>query len=370
MKSLFRLVLILSLGVNLLAGLALVRRQTAASASATPERAPTIAAASSHLAASAAAPSASDASRPRTVDETDLHAVQATLAAAGFPREVAATILATLITQKHGVYDLEARAQTDPDPSLPLQRRERLQQAEDEMRAFGDEDLRAIVDGERERLYAARYGDLPRATIEEIRRLESEHHAMPDRQFAEILRPVLNPAQIDEYLRHNSSAARQIQLTLSSLDVDEATYSAILDAAIARDGAAAPDAPPAEVAARDRQPGTVETYRQVLGDERFLKIIAAFDATIASADAVYQAAGLPPDLRAELFLDACRARDRHRGADRATRQAAAAATHRALVEKARLTPAQVEGFDRMLGLALRRGDFGSDSDRPLASRRW
>lgn len=363
MTSALRLLFALSLGANLVAGTTLLVRRAASTPPAGDAAEKSAAADGIESAAAPVPPRRSAALNPA---EPDLLLLKESLIAEGFPKQVVEMILATLVDQRHGVYELEAQLRTQGDnPALRQQLQERLKQGEAEMRRLTD--LYEKLDAQKVRTYAARYGDLPPATIEAIRKLESEHSrpvSATDRQFATALQGLLSAPQIAEYLRYNSLTAKMIQQTLSSIDVDEAVYSTLLDAALARDGAAAYDLQGREAGERNSQPATVENYRRVLGDEAFLQIAARFDPVIATADGVYQVAGLTPQARADLFLEIYRVKHQYAtaaraGGSRAEMQEAARRAYATIVQKAALTPEQIAGFDEQLGAMLKRGEFGN-----------
>jgi hypothetical protein len=275
--------------------------------------------------------------------------LKAKLLAEGYPKPVVSTIIATLMDEKYG-----------PKPNA-----EQKKQAEAEMRTLTD--LHQFMDEARARNDALRYGDLPSQTIEAIKNLEKEHgrergRPPTDRKFATALQSILTPAQIEEYMRYNSLLAQQVQRTLDSIDVDEATYLQLLDAATAREGTITPDVNPAELMARDRALFAVESYRRILGDEQFLKLAARFDSGVASADAIYQTVGLSAALRAELFMELYALKDRYlgraaRGGNREEISQAARSAYEAIVRKADFTPQQTAVFDQGIGGFLKRGEF-------------
>jgi hypothetical protein len=163
-------------------------------------------------------------------------------------------------------------------------------------------------------------------------------------------------------MRYNSLLAQQVQRTLSSIDVDEATYLKLLEAAIAREGSATPDVQPSELMFRDKTTLSVENYRRILGDEQFLKLAARFDAGVALADAAYQMAGLSAELRADFFMEIYALKDRYlgrasRGANREEMSQAARSTYENIVRRAAFTPEQAAVFDQAIGGFLKRGEF-------------
>jgi hypothetical protein len=295
----------------------------------------------------------------------DLALTRDLLVAEGYSPKVVGIILTNLVGEKPGYRERSRllREESKAKGITPEGRRKNEALNQEILQEVSDLfPLTPVINIEEQRLqgYATHYGDLPAETAAKLRELESENRQTTDRRFAEKLPSLLTPGQTEDYLRYNSLLARTIQSTLASIDIDENSYDALLAAAIDREKSPAPDLSPTEAAMRNRSPSSVETYRRILGAEQFLRVISSLDSVSASVDAVYQVANLTPEERADLFIEASTVRyQRYSGVlPRELIPDTACRTYESLTHKAKLTPEQIEGFDRMLGHYLKRGELG------------
>jgi hypothetical protein len=354
MKTGLRLLLIFSLGMNVVGGIGLflksreaapVRKklaaiqQSAAEAPRAHDNSPDAAPALELI----TGPFRGDPADPRL---RDLGYVKAALLSEGFPEEVVGKILQSLRYQMLGGYELEAIRPRTPEVQ------QKLQEMSAEIWPPGP------FPGPDE---IARYGDLSAETMRVVGKVLTDSASKSDAFFFAALKPILSPAQFAEYEKYNTLLARRVQEAVASLDIDEATYTTLWEAAVKREGSIAPTEKFKNYVHSPSGLQAIEDYRRVLGDEGFVRILYLLDQVSASADAVYQVAGLTPTARADLFTEAFR--NMHAAFQANGRQPestqAAVGLYQELVRKAGLTPEQVAGFDKMeLGSTLKRGSFG------------
>jgi hypothetical protein len=354
MKTALRLLLLVSLVMNVVGGIGLwlknreaepVRKklaaiqQSAAKASRAQHNAPDAVPVVDPI----AGPFSGDPADPRL---RDLGYVKAALLSEGFPEELVGKILQALRFEILGGYELgEIRPRT---PEVA----QKLQQISDDIWPPGPFPSPDDI---------ARYGDLSADTMRAVGKVLNDFRNEPDTDFFAALKPILSPEQFSEYEKYNTLLARRVQEAVASLDIDEATYTTLLEAAVKREGSTTPAEKFKNYVHSPSGLQAIEDYRRVLGDERFVRILCPLDQVSASADAVYQVAGLTPTARADLFMEAFRNLHAAFQADGRLPESAqtAANLYQELVRKAGLTPEQIAGFDKMeLGSTLKRGTFG------------
>jgi hypothetical protein len=162
-------------------------------------------------------------------------------------------------------------------------------------------------EGRKARERELRFPAMPFEKIMEVERLETELKSTGSRDadLRAALANVITPEELTDYMRFNSSAAKELQREMSSIQIDEPTYDRLL----------------AVASSRNEGPGrgtSISDYRGILSDKQFVQLISKNGASTsmpAQADAIYREAGLTDTQRTDLFLktdDFSREQDRSR----------------------------------------------------------
>lgn len=159
------------------------------------------------------------------------------------------------------------------------------------------------------------YRGIPAEKARLIRKIESDYTAMwlagwtlqtsgamylLNSEFERDVLAVLTPGEQTSWLRYSSNAAKNLQRELAGQDISEQSYFVLADAAVKAERTSwATGSYSAEL-----QGGLYRTYRQELGDERFL--VAARNLSVgaefAAIDVIYVQAGVPAATRVDRYL--------------------------------------------------------------------
>jgi len=240
----------------------------------------------------------------RTPAPGDPRAVAERMFRDGYPDDVVASVLGELIDEWLGQKELDKAAR---EGDATARRLRKIGAGDGPLQKYM-QDLLPQWREERERTKAherqLRFGAMPLEKILEVERLEQEFFpaGRDSRQFAnfqpsveneaklhEALGRVLTPAELKDYIRFNSTVARNLQRQISSIQIDEATYDRLLAVATAREG-------------EPRRFAPLGDYHGILTDEQFVQLIPRAGGFTDGADGIYQAAGLTDAQRARFFV--------------------------------------------------------------------